>query len=89
MIRFKLGEMLEKQQFHEGRRITISEVAAATGLNRMTLSKLLNVRGYSTATDTIDRLCSYFNCNVSDLMEYIPEPASGSDEAHSEEPKIR
>jgi putative transcriptional regulator len=72
MIRFKLGEMMEKKQFAEGRRVSISEVAAATGLNRMTLSKILNQRGYGTGTDTIDRLCEFFGCKVEDLMEHLP-----------------
>jgi DNA-binding Xre family transcriptional regulator len=71
MIRFKLGEMIEKRQFAEGRRITINEIANATGLNRMTLSKILNQKGYGTGTETIDKLCAYFSCEVSDLMEYI------------------
>ena len=71
MIRFKLGEMIEKKQFAEGRRVAINEIAAATGLNRMTLSKILNQRGYGTGTETIDKLCQYFECEVSDLMEYL------------------
>jgi putative transcriptional regulator len=73
MIRFKLAEMMEKKQFAEGRRITVSEVATATGLNRMTLSKLLNHKGYGTGTDTIDKLCTYFDCQVADLMEHLPD----------------
>lgn len=76
MIRFKLGEMIEKKQFAEGRRVTINEIATATGLNRMTLSKILNQKGYGTGTDTIDRLCLYFACGVEDLMEYLPEDAN-------------
>jgi DNA-binding Xre family transcriptional regulator len=76
MIRFKLGEMMEKKQFAEGRRITVSEVAIATGLNRMTLSKILNSKGYGTGTDTIDRLCEYFDCRVEDLMEYVVSSTS-------------
>ena len=72
MIRFKLGEMIEKRQFTEGRRITINEIATSTGLNRMTLSKILNQKGYGTGTDTIDKLCSYFGCQVADLMEHVP-----------------
>jgi DNA-binding Xre family transcriptional regulator len=75
MIRFKLGEMIEKKQFAEGRRVTINEIATSTGLNRMTLSKILNLKGYGTGTDTIDRLCEYFGCGVQDLMEYLPEDA--------------
>lgn len=76
MIRFKLGEMIERKQFAEGRRITINEVATATGLNRMTLSKILNQKGYGTGTDTVDRLCLYFNCRVEDLMEHVPDEAA-------------
>lgn len=72
MIRFKLGEMIEKKQFADGRRIAISEIAIATGLNRMTLSKILNQKGYGTGTDTIDKLCAYFGCKVEDLMEFLP-----------------
>lgn len=72
MIRFKLGEMIEKKQFADGRRYAISEIASSTGLNRMTLSKILNQKGYGTGTETIDRLCEYFNCKVEDLMEHLP-----------------
>ena len=71
MIRFKLGEMIEKKQFMDGRRVTISEVATTTGLNRMTLSKILNQKGYGTGTDTIDKLCQYFGCEVQDLMVFV------------------
>ena len=63
---------MEKKQFAEGRRVSVSEVAAATGLNRMTLSKILNQKGYGTGTDTIDRLCQFFGCKVEDLMEHLP-----------------
>ena len=73
MIRFKLGEMIEKKQFTEGRRVTINEIATATGLNRMTLSKILNQKGYGTGTETIDRLCEYFSCQIQDLMERLPD----------------
>lgn len=73
MIRFKLAEQIEKKQFRESRRITIQEVAEASGVNRMTLSKILNHRGYSTGTDIVDKLCSYFGCNVAELLEHIPD----------------
>lgn len=73
MIRFKLAEQIEKLQFKQSRRITIQEVAEATGINRMTLSKILNHKGYSTGTDTLDRLCVYFGCRIEDLVEHVPE----------------
>jgi putative transcriptional regulator len=73
MIRFKLGELIEKKQFSDGRRVSINEIATATGLNRMTLSKILNQKGYGTGTDTIDRLCGYFACRIEDLMERVSD----------------
>jgi putative transcriptional regulator len=73
LIRFKLAEQIEKKQFRESRRITIQEVAEATGINRMTLSKILNHRGYSTGTDILDKLCAYFGCRLEELAEHVPE----------------
>lgn len=73
MIRFKLAEQIEKLQFKQSRRITIQEVAEATGVNRMTLSKILNHKGHSTGTDTLDRLCTYFGCRIEDLVEHVPD----------------
>lgn len=71
MLRFKIKEMIAKKEFEEGRRITISEVAEGAGIHRMTLSKLINQKGYSTGTDNLDRLCRYFQCEVSDLVVYV------------------
>lgn len=73
MIRFKLAEQIEKKQFQESRRLTVQEVAEVTGVNRMTLSKILNHRGYSTGTDILDKLCTYFGCRVEDLIEHVPD----------------
>ena len=73
MIRFRLNEMISEKSFQEGRRITIGEVAKETGINRMTLSKMINHKGYSTVTDNLDKLCEYFGCSLGEIAEYIPE----------------
>lgn len=73
MLRFKIKEMIAKKEFDEGRRITISEVAEGAGIHRMTLSKMINKKGYSTGTDNLDKLCTYFECPVEDIVEYVPE----------------
>jgi len=73
MLRFKIKEMIAKKEFEEGRRITIGEVAEAAGIHRMTLSKLINQKGYNTGTENIDRLCEYFECPVESLIEYVSE----------------
>lgn len=73
MIRFKLGELLEKKSFQEGRRIQVQELAAATGINRTTLSKILNQKGYVTGTDNLDKLCTYFDCDLAEVAEHLPD----------------
>jgi putative transcriptional regulator len=45
----------------------------SAGLNRMTLSKILNHKGHSAGTDVLDKLCAYFNCRLEDLAEYVPD----------------
>jgi len=75
MIRFRLSELIADSQFKSGRRITLLEVSKATGINRMTLSRMTNIRGYSTSTDTIDKLCRYFGCGVEDVARYVDDPS--------------
>ena len=73
MIRYKLAELMAKMQFESGTRLAIQDVAEGTGVNRMTISKILNQRGYTTGLDTIDRLCTFFNCKIEDLIEHVPD----------------
>lgn len=73
MIRFFINELLSEKQFKEGRRITLVEVSEATGINRMTLSKMINHKSYSTVTDNLDKLCTFFDCKIEELIEHIPE----------------
>jgi putative transcriptional regulator len=73
MIRFKLKELLAEKEYQERRVITLKEVAAATGINRMTLSKIANHPGATTVSDNLDKLCRYFGCVISELLVYVPD----------------
>ncbi len=73
MLRFKVKELIAEREFSEGRRVTIGEVAEAAGIHRMTLSKLINQRGYNTGTENLDGLCAFFGCKIEDLVEYVPD----------------
>jgi len=73
MLRFKIKEQIANKEFAEGRRITIGEVAEAAGIHRMTLSKMINQRGYNTGTENLDRLCKFFDCDIEELVEYVPK----------------
>lgn len=60
------------KEFQERRVITIAEVAKATGINRMTLSKIANHPGCNTGTENLDRLCDFFGCKLEELAQHIP-----------------
>lgn len=80
MLRFKLKERIAELEFRERRRVQLQEIAAATGLNRMTLSKLANHHGANVQTDVLDKLCTFFGCRIEDLVEHVPDrPAEHPD----------
>lgn len=72
MLRFKLAERIADKEFKERRRITALEISEATGINRMTLSKLMNKHGANVQTESLDRLCTYFACRIEELVEHVP-----------------
>lgn len=73
MIRFKLKELIAEKEFRESRVITLAEISEKTGIHRSTLSKIANERGYNTGTENVDRLCRHFDCDVGDVIQFIPE----------------
>jgi len=73
VIRIRFKQLLDDKEFRERRRITLDEVAAATGISRTTLHRVSNVAGYNTGTDTIDALCEYFGCDPAALVVRVRE----------------
>ncbi len=73
MIRFMLRELISEKSFTEDRRITLEEIAKATGIHRTTLTKVANQKGYNASTDVVDKLCIYFDVPVEKLMVHIKE----------------
>lgn len=85
MIRYHLKELIAEKEFTDKRRITIGEIAKETGINRMTLSKIINHLGHSTVTDNLDKLCTYFNCEIEQLVTHIKDETADSGEEKSSE----
>lgn len=73
MIRFHLKRLISDWEFREGRHLTITELAEKSQVTRPTLSRILNQRGYNTTTESIGRLCAFFDCKVEDLIEFVPD----------------
>jgi putative transcriptional regulator len=77
MIRFRFKELIAEKEFQENRRITLEEIAKASGVHRTTLSKVSNQKGYNTTTEVLDKLCEYFKVELGDLAEHIKEEKEG------------
>ena len=69
MIRILFRQALDEKSFREGRRITLNEVSKETGIPRTTLTRISNVPGYNTNTETISALCDYFEIEPEELLK--------------------
>lgn len=65
MIRCHLSRLMGEHK------MKISDVARETGLNRSTITALYQENAARIEIDAVEKLCSLFDCNVSDLFEYI------------------
>lgn len=51
--------------------MTKKQLMEATSISKSTMDKM--GRGEKVSMDIIDRICSYFNCDVSDILEHIAD----------------
>lgn len=66
MIKCKLSNILGE------RKLKVSDVARATGINRNTLYNMYKEETVRLEIDVLDKLCEFFNCNIEDLLEFYP-----------------
>lgn len=67
MVRCHLSRLMGE------RKMKIIDVARETGLNRNTVTLLYKEDAKRIDLDAIDKLCNLFQCEVGDLLEYVPE----------------
>lgn len=72
-MKFKLKERIADREFRGRSTVSLKQIADATGIHRVTLSKLANNKKYNVGVDTLDKLCRYFECGIGDLVEYVPD----------------
>jgi DNA-binding Xre family transcriptional regulator len=48
-------------------------VAIATGISRTTLFRIMKNEGYNTVTDQLDKLCTFFECDIHELVKFVPD----------------
>ena len=66
MIKIHLSRMLGEK------RITQAELARQTGIRPSTIKDIYNEMTERLNINHLDRICEYLNCDITDLIEYIP-----------------
>ena len=56
------------------RRWTQADLARRTGIRRATINELYNELTDRINLEHLDRICEVLECDVSDILEYIPNP---------------
>lgn len=54
-------------------RTTAKDIFIKTGISTNTISRWRNNKTSCYDAKTLDLLCKYFNCKVSDLLEFTPD----------------
>lgn len=67
MIRCNLSTLMGRDK------LRIAEVARRTELNRSTVAALYKETTTRIELPAIEKLCQLFNCQVGDLLEYVPD----------------
>jgi putative transcriptional regulator len=67
MVRCHLSRLLGE------RKLKIADLARDTGINRGTLTRLYYETAERVEMDVLDKLCGYFNCSISELLEHTKQ----------------
>lgn len=67
MIKMKLHLLMAEK------RLNMTEVAEATGIRVQTIRNYHHETYVYIHKEHLDILCKYFDCSISDLIEYIPD----------------
>ncbi len=70
MHSFRLRELLEELGRRQGRRLSMRDLSAATGISPQVLSKMNDPKGYVTNTAYVERLCRYFGITPTELFAF-------------------
>ena len=67
MIKIHLSKILGEK------RMCQAELARQTGIRPSTISDIYNEMTERLNINHLDRICEYLNCDITDLIEYIPD----------------
>jgi putative transcriptional regulator len=62
-VKFRLHVLMGEHKIR-----SISQLSKETGLSRPTLTKIYENETFRVEFETIEKLCDFFNCDISELM---------------------
>ncbi len=71
MIKIKVAELMGKYKMKQ------KDLARLTGLYPVTVAGLYHERINQIGFETLEKLCKAFDCQVGDILEYVPDDAGG------------
>ena len=73
MITLQIQDLIFKKQVAWRRKVTLVEIAEATGISRMTLHRMIKDNSYNASLEHLDKLCAYFQCEIAELVCFRPD----------------
>lgn len=67
-LRVNLDSLIKQKEATEERKITLTEVAAETGISYLTLQKLRKPGENGCQLSTVSKLCTYFGKAVNEVV---------------------
>jgi putative transcriptional regulator len=67
MIRIKLRQLLWDKE------LTAVAVHRATGISQSIISEIIHNKRVNVGLDIINKLCIFLECDISDILEFVPE----------------
>lgn len=55
------------------RELNMVQLEALSGVSRKTISKMMKNHTINYNSEVLDKLCKTLNCNVGDILSYIPD----------------
>lgn len=68
----RIPELIQEYEQKTGRKVLQKDIAAKTGIQESTLSRYINDRTDSFNRHILERLCTYFDCEVGDILQLEP-----------------
>lgn len=68
-----MGIVLHLDKLMEERGVSVTELAAAVGINRVNMSNLKNGKVNAVRFSTLAAICRELRCQPGDIIEYVVE----------------